>query len=227
MSKLPKTWETFTEISEKEIPVVPEPAFPLKSQRFAALAAVNPMEIRVTVIGQDPYHGPDQAHGFAFSVPDGVTIPPSLRNIFKELVADIGCAMPTSGNLNPWARQGVLLLNTALSVSPGLPGSHSHIGWENVTDRIIEAISERCLPSVFILWGAHAIARRPLVDESRHLVIASPHPSPLAARRGFFGSRPFSRANAWLEEQGRGGIDWGTGLGTQSDKPAITQGSLF
>ncbi|MGB3738669.1 MAG: uracil-DNA glycosylase [Pontixanthobacter sp.] len=186
--------------------------YPPQAQRFRALEMTPPDAVRVVILGQDPYHGPGQAHGLAFSVPEGQRIPPSLRNIFKERAGDIGHDMPTHGNLDHWAQQGVLLLNTALSVAAGKAGSHAKRGWQSVTDAIVQAVADRADPTVFILWGNHAqgVAGRiaGLAEGTRHLVLASVHPSPLSARRGFFGSRPFSRANAFLEEHGRGRIDW-------------------
>ena len=169
----------------------------------------------MVILGQDPYHGPGQAHGLAFSVPEGVKPPPSLHNIFRELAFDCGIAAPAGGNLAPWARQGVLLLNNALTVEAGRAGSHAGRGWEALTDAAVAAVAARAAPSVFILWGSHAQGKAARVPElrgeeagGRHLLIRSPHPSPLSAHRGFFGSRPFSRANAFLAEHGRGTIDW-------------------
>ena len=168
-------------------------------------------KVRVVILGQDPYHGPDQAMGLAFSVAESVRMPPSLANIYKELAADCGIARPAHGDLSGWAKQGVLLLNTCLTVEAGKAGSHAGRGWEAITDACVAAVATRDCPSVFVLWGGHAQAKaariRRLVD-GPHCVIRSPHPSPLSAHRGFFGSRPFSRANAFLEENGRGVIDW-------------------
>jgi uracil-DNA glycosylase len=174
---------------------------------------VTPLDyVRVVILGQDPYHGPGQAMGLCFSVPKGTRPPPSLVNIFKELASDLDIAPPAHGDLSGWARQGVLLLNNSLTVEHGQPGSHAGRGWEALTDACVAAVAARAEPSVFILWGSHAqakAARIPaLQGETRHLVIRSPHPSPLSVYRGFFGSRPFSRANAFLEAQGRGLIDW-------------------
>lgn len=186
--------------------------FPPPAQWFAALDATPLDQVRVVILGQDPYHGEGQAHGLAFSVAHGVRPPPSLVNIFKELEADLGekakPPYPLHGNLASWARQGVLLLNTALSVRLGLPGSHAGRGWERFTDAVIACVAERTEPTVFILWGRHAQAKAGFVDRSRHCVIASAHPSPLSARTGFFGSKPFSRANDFLVAHGRGAIDW-------------------
>ena len=168
--------------------------------------------MKVVILGQDPYHGPGQAHGLAFSVPEGVRTPPSLVNIYKELQADLGVQIPPHGNLESWARQGVLLLNNALTVEAGQAGSHQNRGWEAITDAAVAAVAARAEPSVFILWGSHARKKAMRVPElagnTRHLILTAPHPSPLSAHSGFFGSRPFSKANAFLEAQGRGAIDW-------------------
>ncbi|KLE34215.1 uracil-DNA glycosylase [Aurantiacibacter luteus] len=185
--------------------------YPAREARFRALDLTPPDSVKVVVLGQDPYHGPGQAMGLAFSVPDGVKHPPSLRNIFSELESDVGVPRPASGDLTPWARQGVLLLNTALSVEQGKAGSHAGRGWEAVTDAVVDAVARGEAATVFVLWGSHAqakAARIPALRSGRHLLIESPHPSPLSAYRGFFGSRPFSRANAFLEAQGRGTVDW-------------------
>ena len=186
--------------------------YPPRGQRLNALALTTPGEVKVVILGQDPYHGPGQAHGLAFSVPDGVKLPPSLRNIYKELASDLGVVPPPGGDLSHWARQGVLLLNNALTVEAGKAGSHAGRGWDAITDACVRAVAANRRPSVFILWGSHAQSKarriRELGASSHHLVIASPHPSPLSAHRGFFGSRPFSRANAFLRENGRDPIDW-------------------
>jgi len=185
---------------------------PPAGQRLAALEMTPLDEVRVVILGQDPYHGPGQAHGLAFSVPDGVKPPPSLANIFKELTEDCGVPLPTSGNLTRWARQGVLLLNTALTVEAGQAGSHAGRGWEAITDAAVKAVAMREVPSVFILWGSHARKKAERIPKLRstgaHLILAAPHPSPLSAYRGFFGSRPFSQTNAFLAAKGRGRIDW-------------------
>jgi len=186
--------------------------YPPRGQRLAALELTPLDAVRVVILGQDPYHGPGQAHGLSFSVPEGVRQPPSLVNIYKELRGDLDLAPPAHGNLAHWARQGVLLLNNALTVEAGQAGSHAGRGWEAITDAAVAAVAAREVPSVFILWGSHAqnkAARIPeLAGEGPHLVIRSPHPSPLSAHRGFFGSKPFSRANAFLAAHGRGTIDW-------------------
>lgn len=165
-------------------------------------------KVKVVILGQDPYHGFGQAHGLSFSVPDGVPFPPSLQNIFKELHDDIGMSIPQSGNLEKWAREGVLLLNASLTVRAGQAASHSHHGWELFTDAAIRALSEQRQHLVFLLWGNYAIAKQSLIDTSRHLVLTTVHPSPLSAHRGFFGCRHFSQANRYLEEHGIKPIDW-------------------
>lgn len=182
--------------------------FPPEPQILRALDLTPLDSVRVVILGQDPYHGAGQAHGLAFSVPDGVRQPPSLRNILRELRDDLGIVPARHGNLESWARQGVLLLNTVLTVAEGSAGAHRGRGWEALTDAVISAASAEAPPSVFLLWGAPAQAKAALVDASRHLVLAAPHPSPLSAYRGFFGSRPFSRANAFLVAHGRPPVDW-------------------
>lgn len=164
-------------------------------------------EVKAVIVGQDPYHGEGQAHGLCFSVKDGVTPPPSLVNIFKELYTDLGISRPKSGNLTKWALHGVLLLNTVLTVRENIPTSHKGRGWEIFTDRAIEELNKSEKPIVFILWGAHAISKSKLITNPIHKIITSVHPSPLSASRGFFGSRPFSRANEFLSKYGRE-IDW-------------------
>ncbi|MEE0547003.1 MAG: uracil-DNA glycosylase [Peptococcaceae bacterium] len=185
-----------------------ERVFPPMEDIYNALRVTSYADTKVVILGQDPYHGPGQAHGLSFSVRPGVQPPPSLINIFKEMEADVGCARPNHGCLLGWAEQGVLLLNTTLTVAQGRPKSHAGHGWETLTDAIIQRLSERQTPLVFILWGAHAQSKMPLIDTSRHHIIKSPHPSPLSASRGFFGSRPFSRANAYLIQDGLEPIDW-------------------
>ncbi|BBC71210.1 uracil-DNA glycosylase [Altererythrobacter sp. B11] len=186
--------------------------FPPRGQRLRALELTPLDQVRVVILGQDPYHGPGQAHGLSFSVPEGVRQPPSLMNIYKELHTDLGIAPRGHGNLDRWAKQGVLLLNNALTVEAGRAGSHAGRGWEAVTDAAVAAVAARQEPSVFILWGSHAQGKAAriagLEENGRHLILRSPHPSPLSAHRGFFGSRPFSRANSFLEANGRGTIDW-------------------
>ena len=182
--------------------------YPPRSEVFAALHLTAFADVKVVILGQDPYHGPGQAHGLCFSVNPGVRIPPSLVNIFTELQSDLGIPPAATGDLRSWARQGVLLLNTTLTVRAHQAASHQGKGWEMFTDEVIRAVSERNERVVFVLWGAHARKKKALVDPSRHVIVESPHPSPLSAHRGFFGSRPFSAANAALEAVGRAPIDW-------------------
>ena len=186
--------------------------YPPRGTRLAALALTPLTEVRCVILGQDPYHGAGQAHGLAFSVLGGTRLPPSLLNIYKELEADLGLPRATTGDLTPWARQGVLLLNNTLTVEAGQAGSHAGRGWDAITDAAVAAVAERAEPTVFILWGSHAkkkASRIPTLGRNQaHLVLASAHPSPLSAHNGFFGSRPFSQANAFLAQQGRGAIDW-------------------
>lgn len=185
-----------------------ERVYPPMEDIYNALRVTPYASTKVVILGQDPYHGPGQAHGLSFSVRPGVQPPPSLLNIFKEMESDIGCARPTHGCLLGWAEQGVLLLNTTLTVAQGRPKSHAGHGWETLTDAIIAKLSARQTPMVFILWGAHAQSKVALIDTHHHHIIKSPHPSPLSASRGFFGSRPFSRANAYLIQDGLDPIDW-------------------
>jgi uracil-DNA glycosylase len=182
--------------------------FPPADDVFAALHLTPYALVRVMILGQDPYHGPRQAHGLCFSVRDGVAIPPSLANIHPELASDVGVPAPGHGNLEAWARQGVLLLNATLTVRAGLAGSHQGKGWETFTDEVIAAVNAKPDHVVFVLWGTYARKKKALIDTARHTVIESPHPSPLSAHNGFFGSRPFSRANAALEAHGQQPIDW-------------------
>ncbi len=175
---------------------------------FATLQATPYDQVKVVILGQDPYHGPNQAHGFSFSVPEGVDIPPSLMNIYKELNTDLGCTIPKSGCLTKWADQGVLLLNAVLTVRAGQAASHRGMGWEQFTDRIIELLNEREKPMVFMLWGRYAKNKQSLITNPRHLVLTAAHPSPLSAYNGFFGCRHFSKANAFLTMTGQEPIDW-------------------
>jgi uracil-DNA glycosylase len=185
--------------------------YPPRRELFAALSLTGFAETRVVILGQDPYHGENQAHGLAFSVKDETAaLPPSLRNIFKELESDLGVRR-TRPDLTDWAKQGVLLLNTVLSVEKGKPGSHRKMGWERFTDEIIRLLGERAEPAAFLLWGKDAQKKLPLIAPCHH-IICSAHPSPLSARNGFFGSRPFSRANARLKEAGYREIDWSAAL---------------
>lgn len=182
--------------------------YPPHDEVFAALHLTPFADVKVVILGQDPYHGPGQAHGLCFSVNPGVRQPPSLVNIFKELEADLGIPPAATGDLRPWARQGVLLLNTTLTVRAHQAASHQGQGWETFTDEVIRAVGAHEQRVVFILWGSHARKKKALLDQSRHVIIESPHPSPLSAHRGFLGSRPFSAANAALEAAGRTPIDW-------------------
>jgi len=182
--------------------------YPPAAEVFASLHLTAHHEIRAVILGQDPYHGPGQAHGLCFSVRRGVTVPPSLRNIHRELHDDLGRPTPGHGNLEHWAGQGVLLLNTTLTVRAGEAGSHHGKGWEEFTDRVITVVNDKPDPVVFLLWGAPARRKKSLIDTTRHVVIESAHPSPLSAHNGFLGSRPFSRANEALRRNGREPIDW-------------------
>ncbi|TGB04594.1 uracil-DNA glycosylase [Halobacillus salinus] len=182
--------------------------YPPMEQIFAALDHTSYEGTKVVIIGQDPYHGPHQAHGFSFSVQTDVPIPPSLRNIYKELNSDLGITPPAHGNLTAWAKKGVLLLNNVLTVRAHKAHSHQGLGWERFTDAVIHALNRRERPVVFILWGRHAQKKGKDIDTEKHLVIESPHPSPLAAHRGFFGSEPFSRSNQFLKEMGEVPVDW-------------------
>jgi uracil-DNA glycosylase len=189
------------EYTEQEI-------YPPMNDIWTAFELTPYESVRVVILGQDPYHGPGQAHGLSFSVKRGIRKPPSLRNVFKELKEDIGCDVSDDGTLTGWAEQGVMLLNTVLTVRSGEAHSHRGKGWETLTDEVIRKLSAREAPIVFILWGRPAQEKKKLIDTERHAVIESPHPSPLSARRGFFGSRPFSHANAYLREWGEKEIDW-------------------
>jgi uracil-DNA glycosylase len=182
--------------------------YPPHDEVFSALHLTPYADVKVLILGQDPYHGPGQAHGLCFSVRPGVETPPSLVNIFAELESDLGCPVPAHGNLDHWARQGVLLLNATLTVRARQAASHQRKGWETFTDRVIEVVNDKPERVVFVLWGASARKKTALVDRSRHAVIESPHPSPLSAHRGFFGSKPFSRANDALRDAGRDPVDW-------------------
>lgn len=175
---------------------------------FNALHYTPYAKTKAVILGQDPYHGPGQAHGLSFSVKPGVKIPPSLQNMFKELKDDLGYPPPNNGYLVSWAKQGVLLLNTVLSVRRGEAASHQGAGWELFTNRVIEQLNEREKPIIFVLWGRHAQAKQELITNRHHHVLAAPHPSPFSANRGFFGSRPFSQINNLLAEQGEEPIDW-------------------
>lgn len=182
--------------------------FPKGPEFFAALNLTPFEKVKVVILGQDPYHGPGQAHGLSFSVREDVRFPPSLQNIFKELHSDLGVAIPKSGNLEAWAQQGVLLLNSVLTVESGMAASHQKKGWEEFTDKIIQVLNEEKQHLVFILWGSYAQKKAQFVDRKKHLVIESVHPSPLSSHRGFFGSKPFSKCNAYLEAHGIKPIHW-------------------
>jgi len=185
--------------------------YPPRGQRLRALELTPLDEVRVVILGQDPYHGPGQAHGLCFSVPHGVKVPPSLVNVYKEIASDLGIPPANHGNLEHWARQGVLLLNNSLTVEEGRAGSHQKLGWEAITDAAVAAVAARKEPVVFMLWGSHArnkAARVPGLMNGRHLVLTAPHPSPLSAHSGFLGCRHFSKANEFLQAKGRGAIDW-------------------
>jgi len=182
--------------------------FPRGAEWFRALDLTPLEQVRVVILGQDPYHGPGQAHGLAFSVRPGVRIPPSLANIYKELHNDLGIPPAPHGFLESWARQGVLLLNTVLTVEQGQAASHKGRGWEAFTDAVVRLVANSASPCVFLLWGSHAQAKAGFVDPARHLVLKAPHPSPLSAYNGFFGCQHFSRTNQWLQAQGLSPIDW-------------------
>lgn len=182
--------------------------FPDMYAIFNALHYTSYEDAKVVILGQDPYHGEGQAHGLSFSVLPGVEPPPSLLNIFKELETDLGCKVPNNGCLKPWAEQGVLLLNTVLTVRAHQAASHQGKGWEIFTDKIISLLNAREKPLAFILWGAPARRKKAMITNPRHFIVESPHPSPLSAYRGFFGSRPFSRVNAFLKSTGQEPIDW-------------------
>jgi uracil-DNA glycosylase len=182
--------------------------YPPGAQMFAALEATPFEEVKVVVLGQDPYHGPGPAHGLSFSVPPGVDVPPSLVNIFKEQERDLGIPRPDHGCLLPWAKQGVLLLNAVLSVEAGKAGAHQGKGWEGFTDHVVERLANEREGLVFLLWGSYAQAKGRVIDNRRHCVLRAPHPSPLSAHRGFIGCGHFSAANRWLQGRGQKPIDW-------------------
>ncbi len=185
--------------------------YPPRGSRLAALELTSLDAVKIVILGQDPYHGPGQAHGLSFSVQDGVKVPPSLANIFKELETDLGLARGVRGNLSNWARQGVLLLNNVLTVEEGQPASHRGKGWEAITDAVVAAVAAKNERCVFLLWGSHARKKAGLVPgliNSHHQVLTAPHPSPLSAYTGWFGSRHFSQSNSFLQAHGRGLIDW-------------------
>jgi uracil-DNA glycosylase len=198
------TLEVFLNTEYKKNKVI----FPTRENIFSALNTVDLAQVKVVILGQDPYHGEGEAHGLSFSVPEGVKIPPSLKNIFKELENDLGAPIQSSGNLDNWARQGVLLLNAVLTVEKDKAGSHQKQGWEIFTDQIISLVSEKSEHVVFILWGSHAQKKTALIDTKKHFIVSGVHPSPLSSYRGFFGSKPFSKANGWLKSKGVEPIRW-------------------
>jgi uracil-DNA glycosylase len=181
--------------------------YPKKENLFKAFFLCDVPNVKVVILGQDPYHGPDQAVGLSFSVPPSQKLPPSLQNIFKELESDLKIKN-TNGDLTKWAEQGVLLLNSVLTVNAGAPASHRDVGWEIFTDEVIKYLSDEKENIVFVLWGNFAIGKRKLIDEKKHLVVTAPHPSPLSSHRGFFGSRPFSKINEYLKSKNISPIDW-------------------
>lgn len=185
-----------------------ETVYPERATIFTAFNLCSLDKTSVVILGQDPYHGPNRAHGLSFSVPSGVRIPPSLKNIYKEIEADTGIPIPDSGNLERWAKQGVLLLNATLTVEAGKAGSHQKIGWEQFTDAVIKKIADERKQVVFLLWGNYARAKRQLIDSSKHLVLEAAHPSPLSAHNGFYGCKHFSKTNTFLEQSGKGKIIW-------------------
>ncbi|MBR2768989.1 MAG: uracil-DNA glycosylase [Solobacterium sp.] len=182
--------------------------YPPRTQVFSAFEVCDLPDIRVVILGQDPYHEPHQAHGMCFSVNPGIEIPPSLQNIYAELKTDCGCYIPNNGYLLPWAKQGVFLLNTVMTVERGRANSHQGRGWETFTDHVIQKINAKDDPVAFLLWGRNARSKIPMIDESKHLVLEAAHPSPLSAYRGFFGCRHFSRANAFLKSHGKEPVNW-------------------
>jgi len=182
--------------------------YPPGKEIFNAFAHCPFWQVKVVIIGQDPYHGPGQANGLCFSVKEGIRMPPSLVNIFKEIVGDLGKEIPPSGNLERWAGQGVLLLNATLTVRANSPGSHQNKGWETFTDEVIKVVSGEKENIVFILWGAYAQRKGAVIDKSKHMVLESAHPSPFSADKGFFGSKPFSKTNAYLKSKGLKEVDW-------------------
>lgn len=201
------SWQNLATFLEQE-QTTGQIIYPPQTQWFAALEANQPQDIRVVIVGQDPYHGAGQAHGLSFSVLPGVRKPPSLANIFKEIARDLGITPPQHGSLQDWAAQGVLLLNTSLTVRAEQAGSHSKKGWEPFTDALIANLANQREHIVFMLWGAHAQKKAALIDSARHCILQSAHPSPLSAHRGFLGNGHFSAANTYLEQHGHAPIDW-------------------
>ena len=201
-------FKSLTDFIRSEYASADYEVYPPVASIFAAFDASPFLETKVVIIGQDPYHGPGQANGLAFSVNPGMPLPPSLLNIFKEIHAETGCPVPDNGDLSRWARQGVLLLNSSLSVRAHSPKSHSGIGWERLTDAAVRALASQRDGIVFMLWGSDAIKKGALIDRNRHLVLTSPHPSPLSAYRGFFGNGHFIKANRYLESLGKSPVIW-------------------
>lgn len=199
-----KSLKAFIKIEKADGKVI----YPEEKNIFRALELTPLERVKVVILGQDPYHGENQAQGLAFSVPNELKLPPSLRNIYKELADDLGGILKEKGDLTSWAKQGVLLLNTCLTVESGKAGSHHEKGWESFTDKILSVVNEKKEHVVFILWGAPAQKKQKLIDETRHLILTAPHPSPLSSYRGFFGSKPFSKANEYLRQKGISPIDW-------------------
>lgn len=195
-------WQTLDEAYDMKV------VYPPKEEVFSAFDLTDYDDVKVLVLGQDPYHGAGQAHGLSFSVKKGIKLPPSLKNIYKELASDVGVIAPEHGCLVNWAQQGVMMLNASLTVVEETPMSHSKIGWAEFTDHVIETLNAREKPVIFVLWGNFAISKEALVTNPWHKIIKSPHPSPFSARKGFFGSKPFSRINAYLNEMGEDEIDW-------------------
>ena len=216
--KLPATWKVLQKETEKpyfqkllgfvKTERTSHEVYPCEDHVFAAFEATPFKDVRVLLLGQDPYHGEGQAHGLCFSVLPDVKLPPSLRNIFKEMHSDVGVDIPSNGYLMNWAQQGMLMLNTVLTVRANEANSHRKQGWETFTDAVIQKVNEKSDPVAFVLWGKPAQKKAKLIDNDRHCIIESVHPSPLSASRGFFGSRPFSKINAFLQETGRNEIDW-------------------
>jgi uracil-DNA glycosylase len=198
-----KDLTNFVRLEYQTATVYPPPKF-----IFNALDSLPVDQVKVVILGQDPYHGPGQAHGLSFSVPEGVALPPSLQNIYKEIESDLGAKRPISGNLEPWVQQGVLLLNATLTVRSRQPASHQNHGWEIFTDAIIHRLAEKKDHLVFILWGNYAQKKGAFIDPQKHLVLSSPHPSPFSAHSGFFGSRPFSQTNQYLIKYGQDPVAW-------------------
>lgn len=185
-----------------------EEIYPKSENVFKAFELCHFDDLKVVILGQDPYHGEGQAHGLAFSVPEGIDVPPSLKNIFKEIADDLKLPVPENGNLERWAKQGVLLLNSVLTVNKNQAGSHRNMGWEKITDRIIKTISDEKKSVVFMLWGNYAKEKEQLINKEKHMILTAAHPSPLSAYKGFFGCQHFSKANAYLEAKGIARIDW-------------------